>query len=86
MGYVYILKDENHQFYIGSTINVENRFKAHLNKQTQTTSRMRDIKLVLKQEYPNIQIARLIERRLKKMKRKDYIEKIIEDGYIKMAY
>jgi len=41
--------------------------------------------LVLSQEYATLLEARKIENRLKKLKRKDYIEKIIIDGYIKMA-
>ena len=42
-------------------------------------------KVVFSQEYDNLEQARKIERRLKKLKRKDYIQKIIADGYIKMT-
>jgi len=38
--------------------------------------------VVLVQEFENIEIARGIEKRIKKLKRKDYIEKMINDGYI----
>ncbi|KKW02101.1 MAG: hypothetical protein UY52_C0024G0017 [Parcubacteria group bacterium GW2011_GWC2_49_9] len=38
--------------------------------------------LVLSQEYPTLVEARRIERRIKKFKRKDYIEKIVKDGFI----
>ena len=41
--------------------------------------------MVLKQEYPSLSEARMVESRLKKLKRKDYIEKIITDGCIKMG-
>ena len=40
--------------------------------------------LVFKQNYPTLIEARRIERKLKKLKRKDYIENIIRDGYIKI--
>jgi len=42
-------------------------------------------KLVLSQEVPSLAIARKVERRIKKMKRKDYIEKMVSDGYIKIT-
>ena len=41
-------------------------------------------KLVLFQEYYSIKIARKIEKKIKSLKRKDYIEKMINDGYIKL--
>ena len=40
--------------------------------------------LVLNQEYSTLSKARKIEYRLKRLKRKDYIKKIVEDGYIRM--
>ena len=40
--------------------------------------------LALVQEYDSIEIARKIERKIKNMKRKDYIEKMVKDGYIKL--
>ena len=57
----------------------------HENGHTQTTRNMDDPQLVFKQAYPSLEMARKIENRLKKLKRKDYIEKIINDGYIKMV-
>jgi len=83
--YVYILKDERGKFYIGSTPDVEKRLKQHLAGYTQTTRNMKNPELVLKQEVPTFLIARKIEARLKRLKRKDYIEKIVADGYIKVA-
>jgi len=46
---------------------------------------MKNPKLVFKQEFGSLAIARKIERKIKKLKRKDYIEKIVTDGYIKMT-
>ena len=81
---VYILKDSNGAFYIGSTDNLERRIKQHSAGHTQTTKRMSNPTLVLKQDYSTLLEARRIENKLKKLKRKDYIENIIRDGYIKM--
>lgn len=83
-GYVYILRDSKNTFYVGSTLNLENRLKAHLSGSTRTTKKMSYPKLVLSQEYESIMIARKIERRIKNLKRKDYLEKMVEDGYIKL--
>ena len=83
-GYVYILKNENGGFYIGSTDNLERRIKQHHNGYAKTTKRMKNDILVLSQEYPTLEIARKIERKIKKLKRKDYIEKMIIDGFIKI--
>jgi predicted GIY-YIG superfamily endonuclease len=41
--------------------------------------------LVFKQEFESMEIARKIESRLKKLKRKDYLKKIVEDGFIRMS-
>lgn len=80
--FVYILKDEAGKFYIGSTSDLERRLRQHQLNHTQTTSRMINPKLVLKQECETLAHARTIERKIKKMKRKDFIEKMIADGYI----
>jgi predicted GIY-YIG superfamily endonuclease len=45
---------------------------------------MKNPKMILCQEFESIELAKKIELRLKKLKRKDYIEKIVKDGYIKM--
>jgi predicted GIY-YIG superfamily endonuclease len=46
---------------------------------------MGELELVFYQEYKTLRDARRIERKLKELKRRDYIEKIIKDGYIKMT-
>jgi len=68
--FVYILQDGNGRFYIGSTPTLEKRLKQHTSGHTQTTRNMFNPKLVLKQEVSSITIARNIERKLKKMKRR----------------
>lgn len=82
--FVYILKDNLGKFYIGSTTNITRRLTQHANNHTQTTSRMKEPKIVFMQEYPTLAEARKIERKIKSFKRKDYIEKIVKDGYIKV--
>ena len=82
-GFVYILKDRSNKFYIGSTPDFERRFKQHTKGYTQTTRNMDAPKPVLIQEFESLEVARNIELKLKRMKRKDYIEKIVIDGYIK---
>lgn len=83
-GYVYILRDRTGKFYIGSTSEIERRLNQHMSGHTQTTRNMVDPILVLVQEYHNLDVARKIERKIKKLKRKDYIEKMIHDGKIKI--
>ena len=83
-GWVYILRDTKNRYYIGSTVNVEQRMYQHRNGHTQTTNRMQLPVLVLAQEYATLTEARLVERKLKKLKRRDYIEKMVSDGFIRM--
>ncbi|MEI7810454.1 MAG: GIY-YIG nuclease family protein [bacterium] len=84
MPYVYILKNQNGRFYIGSTMNLELRMRQHLSGQTISTRRMGVLEMVFYQEYKNLKVARKIEYKLKNLKRHDYIASIVEDGFIKM--
>ena len=84
-GYVYILEDASGKFYVGSTSDVKRRLKQHNNGHTQTTSRMIASKLVLAQEYPSLAIARKVEQKVKKLKRRDYVAKMVKDGYIRIS-
>ena len=76
--------DGNKKYYVGSTENINQRMHQHGNGHTQTTRNMLHPEIVFKQEFESIGIARKIERKIKALKRKDYIEKIITAGYIKM--
>lgn len=84
-GYVYILKDKGGKFYVGSTDNLERRLKQHKSGHTQTTRNMDNFKIVLKQEYDSLDLARKVELKIKKLKRKDYVEKMVNDGYIRIT-
>ncbi|MDD3101541.1 MAG: GIY-YIG nuclease family protein [Patescibacteria group bacterium] len=83
-GYVYILKDKINKFYIGSTSDIKRRLQQHSAGHTQTTRNMIHPILVLSQEYETLSIARKIEKKIKNLKRKDYIIKMVADGCIKM--
>ena len=82
--FVYILKDKENRFYIGSTENLKRRLYQHKVGHTQTTRNMKSPRLVLSQEYKTLREARDIEKKIKKLKRKDYIERMVLDGYIKI--
>lgn len=82
--FVYIFKDIKGKFYIGSTDNLERRTHQHQIGHTQTTRNMINPELVLCQKYESLEIARKVERKIKNLKRKDYIEKMVADGYIKI--
>lgn len=81
--YVYILKSDAGTFYVGSTNNLERRIGQHLSGHTQTTKNRKIDTLVFSQEFPTLIKARRMERRIKSWKRKDYIEKIVNEGYIR---
>ena len=85
MAYVYILESlRDERYYIGSTVDFDKRIIHHRKGFTPSTKRFGSVKLVFKQEYNSLKDARVIEKRLKKLKRKDYLKKIINDGVIKM--
>ncbi len=84
-GFIYILRSlKNNRLYIGSTNDMDRRIHQHEIGNVKTTRNLMPLKLQLFQECDNIRVARKFEQRLKKLKRKDYIEKIIKDGVIKM--
>jgi putative endonuclease len=83
-GFVYILKNELGRHYIGSTSDLDRRLYQHKRGTTHSTKRMGSMELVSSQEYETIKLARQIEFKLKRLKRKNFIEKIIKEGYIKI--
>lgn len=82
---VYILKSESGKYYVGSTNDLERRLIQHSSGHTHSTKRMGNLKLVFSQEFVSLQDARQIEICIKKLKRKDFVEKIIKEGYIKIT-
>lgn len=86
MAYVYILKSlRDDRYYVGSTENLEKRLKHHKGGFTPSTKRFGGIELVFQQRYESLKDARYIEKKLKNLKRKDYLDKIIKDGFIKLS-
>jgi putative endonuclease len=75
-GYVYILENSDHKFYIGSTDDLDKRFKQHNSGHTYSTKRMGKLNLVFSQIFDTLEEARKVELKLKRLKRKDYIEKL----------
>ena len=86
MNYVYILTSEkNGKYYIGSTTNIEQRVERHNKGQVLWTKRYLPWRLVFKQDCESFGEARKYEIWIKKLKRKDYIEKIIQSGVVKSS-
>ena len=86
MAYIYILQSKrNGKYYIGSTSGkIEDRVKKHQQGAVPFTSKNLPIELIFAQYCPNMKIAGKIERKLKSFKRRDYVEKIVSDGKIKL--
>ncbi|MCF7835838.1 MAG: GIY-YIG nuclease family protein [Candidatus Marinimicrobia bacterium] len=84
MSTVYILKNKQGRYYIGSTINIDDRLKHHKGGFTPSTKRLGEMELVFSQEYKTLQEARKIERKLKSFKKRKIIEKIVKEGIIKI--
>ena len=82
---VYILQFKNGRFYIGSTTDLKRRIKQRASGLTHSTKRLGEGTLVFQQSYQTLKEARSVEYKLKKMKRRDYIEKILKDGYIRLT-
>jgi putative endonuclease len=85
MAWVYILTTKLGKYYVGSTENLEQRLNHHFGGHTPSTKSLQADSLVLKQKFKTLKEARIIELKIKKLKRHDYIEKMIEDGYIKLT-
>lgn len=84
-GFVYILKSEkNGRYYVGSTNNLARRLDEHNIGKVIATKYLLPLQLMFFQRFENLNQARRVEYRLKKLKRRDIIEKIIEEGRIKV--
>lgn len=86
MAWVYILKSRYHdRYYVGSTVDLKSSLLHHKGGYTPSTKKFGEIDLVLSQQYDSLEKARIVERKIKLLKRKDYIKKMISDGYIKLG-
>jgi putative endonuclease len=84
-GLVYILLNSRNNYYIGSTSDLSRRLKEHKSGKVISTRPYLPIKCVLSQKYLDIRKARRVELKLKRLKRRDYIDKIVSEQKIKMA-
>lgn len=84
--YVYILYfSKPDRYYVGSTTDIERRVRQHGEGHTYSTKRLGEFKMVFSQQFNTIGEARGIERKIKSWKRRDFIEKIVREGYIKIS-
>jgi putative endonuclease len=85
IGFVYIIQSQKSgAYYIGSSVDPKRRLQEHNQGETKSTRNKGPWKIVLTQECVDIVTARKIELKLKKMKRRDYLEKIIQEGLIRV--
>jgi putative endonuclease len=85
-GFVYILQSlRNSRYYIGSTLGIEKRFSEHQNGYVKSTRNIRPLELKFYKKYEDIEDARRIEYKLKKLKNRNIIEKIILEKDIKIT-
>ena len=78
MAYVYILKGMNKEkYYVGSTNDLVRRLKEHQQGKVMSTKFMLPLELAFKKECLSLSEARKAELKIKKWKRKDFVEKVI---------
>jgi len=84
-GFVYIIRSETSKnYYIGSSEDPIKRLSEHNQGMVKSTNKKGPWILMFTQEYDSLREAKQVEYRLKKLKRRDYLERIIHDGYIKI--
>lgn len=83
-GYLYILRSiKNSSYYVGSTINVDNRLAEHNQGRVKATKYLVPLELVFIEKFGTIKEARQAEYKLKKKKSRLIIEKIVAEGNIR---
>ena len=85
MAWVYILTTKSGKFYVGSTTDLDQRIRHHFRNATPSTKGLHVQSVALAQQYGFLADARAVERKIKKLKRHDYIEKMLKDGYIRLS-
>ena len=75
---VYVLRDSNGKFYKGVTNNLPRRLEEHRSGHTRTTSLMKDLVLVYKEEYASFAKARQRELYFKSAAGRRFLKKKIE--------
>lgn len=80
MAFIYILECNDSRYYVGSTINIQQRLKDHFGRKCRFTKSRLPIRLVRVEEYSTIFKARKRELEIKGHKSRKYIEKLIKFG------
>ena len=84
-GFVYILQSiKSGCYYIGCSQDVKHRLLEHNSGDVVATKSKGPWELRFFQEYDNMTIARKVEYKLKKLKRRDILERIISEREIKI--
>ena len=81
--FVYILKIDKGQYYIGSTSDLQRRLSEHKLGIKSGTRYSKTIELMFSQEFETVSIARKTESKLNRFKNKNIIEKIIAEKFIR---
>jgi len=67
MSFVYVLKSKAHEwYYVGSTENIEKRLRQHNLGQVKSTHFRRPYDVVYIEEFPDIYLARIREKQIKR--------------------
>ncbi|MBP6883748.1 MAG: GIY-YIG nuclease family protein [Candidatus Pacebacteria bacterium] len=74
---VYVLKDKDEKVYKGMTNNLNRRLSEHNSGHTQTTSSMKKLRLVYKEEYATFEEARKRELYFKSAAGRRFLKKQI---------
>ena len=80
--YLYILHSKSlDRYYIGSTSNLEERFRKHLSNHKGFTSKSKDWGIVYREEFPSNKEAQARERWVKNQKSRKMIEELIKTAH-----
>jgi len=86
VGCVYILQSQTSGiYYIGSAHDPIKRLGEHNAGKATATRNKGPWIIKFSQQFSSIRQARQVEYKLKKLKRRDYLEQIIKDGYTKFG-
>jgi len=84
-GFVYIIYSEkNDKYYVGSTINIDNRLNEHNSGRNKSTRSGIPWEIKFYFRCGAVRTARQIEHKIKKKKSRKILEQIIKDQEIKM--
>ncbi len=79
MAYTYVLRSlKDNSYYVGSTNNVNKRYKQHLEGNVKTTKSRLPLKLVFVKKFETYSEARSFELKIKSWKKRSSIEKMLD--------